>query len=150
MGDIFIGSHFLPTRLNANGFFAFLNNEFYDLLKNIPLNIRGNSWFQLDDCTTHYGKDPRQWLNFSQKMDRAGSVAFADLISLDFFIWGILKHTKSICLINDLQSKNLNKELCEHAKKLQTHVSQPLVFSSIDVMLVSELEIIILNKTFNN
>ncbi|KYM79733.1 hypothetical protein ALC53_09845 [Atta colombica] len=76
----------------------------FHLLKNIPLNIRGNSWFQLDDCTTYYGKDPRQWLNFSQKMDRAGSMAFADLTSLDFFIWDILKHTKSICLINDLQS----------------------------------------------
>lgn len=37
-----IGSHFLPTRLNANGFFEFLNNEFYDFLENIPLNMRLN------------------------------------------------------------------------------------------------------------
>jgi hypothetical protein len=60
MGNILIGPHFLPARLNANGFLAFLNN---DLLENIPLNMTVNSWFQLDGCPAHYGRGPRQWLN---------------------------------------------------------------------------------------
>jgi len=33
MGNISIASHFLPTRLNTNGFLIFLNNELYDFGK---------------------------------------------------------------------------------------------------------------------
>ncbi|KYN28330.1 hypothetical protein ALC57_02255 [Trachymyrmex cornetzi] len=44
MGNILIGPYFLPARLNANGFLAFLNNEFYD------------------GCPAHYGEGPDLWL----------------------------------------------------------------------------------------
>ncbi|XP_067216422.1 uncharacterized protein [Linepithema humile] len=90
-----IGPHVLSVRLNANGFLEFLNHEFCDLFEDIPLNIRMNSWFQLDGCPAHYGKSPRQWLNIHflrRWIGRAGPVAWPprspDLTPLDFFCMG--------------------------------------------------------------
>ncbi|KYN29775.1 hypothetical protein ALC57_00780 [Trachymyrmex cornetzi] len=72
--------------------------EFYDLFEDIPLNMRRNSWFQLDDCPAHYGRGSRQWLNihFPRRcLGRAGPVVWIprspDLTPLDFFVWGMLK-----------------------------------------------------------
>jgi len=73
MSNILIRPHFLSVRLNANAFLAFLNNEFYDLLKNISLNMRMISigWLSFSlwqRCST------LAWYSFSRKMD--GSAGF--------------------------------------------------------------------------
>ncbi|EZA56036.1 hypothetical protein X777_04039, partial [Ooceraea biroi] len=107
--DTLIGPYFLPPRLNTDTFLQFLNNDFYTLFEDVPLNIRRNSWFQLDGCPAHYGRGPRQWLNIhypDRWIGRAGPVAWParspDLTPLDFFAWGAIKQNVYERPVNDM------------------------------------------------
>ncbi|EZA62313.1 hypothetical protein X777_04052, partial [Ooceraea biroi] len=91
--DILIGLYFLPPRLNADTLLQFLNNDFYTLFEDVPLNMRRNSWFQLDGCPAHYGRSLRQWLNIhypNRWIGRTGPVAWPtrspDFTPLDFLL----------------------------------------------------------------
>ncbi|EZA52960.1 hypothetical protein X777_07637, partial [Ooceraea biroi] len=48
--EYLIGSHILPHRITAHHFLQFLNNDLFDLLQNVPLNLRYDSWLQLMDA----------------------------------------------------------------------------------------------------
>jgi hypothetical protein len=56
------GPYFLPRRLNSNLFYEFLQNNFRQLLENLPL-INRRRWIQMDGAPAHYGRQIREWLN---------------------------------------------------------------------------------------
>lgn len=103
------GPFFLPPRLNANLFRNFLENSLNDLLEDVPLNLRQESWIQLDGAPAHYGRQVRQWLdeNYHRRwigrlgnnqinwIPGEGPTAWPprspDLNPLDYFVWGNLK-----------------------------------------------------------
>jgi len=46
--EYLIGSHILPHRINAHQFLQFLNNNLFDLLQDVPLNLRYDSWLTIN------------------------------------------------------------------------------------------------------
>lgn len=104
------GPHILPPRLNANLFLEFLENSLPEVLDDVPLNLRDESWMQLDGAPAHYGRQVRQWLDQyyyrrwigrlpnnhpNMRIPGEGPVAWPprspDLNPLDYFVWGHLK-----------------------------------------------------------
>lgn len=137
IGNTLIGPHFLPLRLNANEFLKFLDNEFYDLLENIPLNTRVNSWFQMDDCPAHDGRGPQEWLNihFPRRwIGRTGPVAWPlhspDLSPLHFFIWGALKKKVYEVPVDDLYS--LKQRIVQACQEITDTQCQSVTDTFID------------------
>lgn len=63
MIEYLIELHILPHRINAHQFLQFLNNNLLDLLQNMPLNFRYDSWLQLDGCPAHSARIVRDWIN---------------------------------------------------------------------------------------
>ncbi|KMQ82211.1 hypothetical protein RF55_23784 [Lasius niger] len=69
---------------HTDGALASLRNEersaaILQYFDDVPLDMRKNSWFQLDGCPAHYGRGPRQWLNIhypDRWIGRAGPVAW--------------------------------------------------------------------------
>lgn len=105
------GPHFLPPRLNSELFMEFLNNNLQDYLEDLPINLRYESWIQLDGAPPHFGIAVREWLNtnYPQRwigrlgrndmnndvVNGIGPVAWPprspDLNPLDFYVWGTIK-----------------------------------------------------------
>lgn len=99
IGNVLCGPHILPDRLNAPLFYDFLNNNFNNLLEEVPLNIRPQMWIQLDGAPAHYGRIVREWLdiNYPQRwIGRLGPIPWPprspDINPMDFYFWGILKN----------------------------------------------------------
>lgn len=99
IGGHLLGPHFLPPRLNANNFLEFLQEDFFNLVENIPLNLRQNMWLQLDGAPAHFAQPVRNWLNETfpgRWIGRGAAVSWPprspDLNPLDFFLWGFIKN----------------------------------------------------------
>jgi hypothetical protein len=78
IGSHLLGLCILPHRLNHQNFLNFLNNDFVNLLEDIPLAILRNMWLQLDGATPHFAILVRTWLNKSypnRSTGRGGGVA---------------------------------------------------------------------------
>lgn len=93
-----IGPHFFETNLNGVMYNAFLNEEFLELLRPIPINVQREMWFMQDGCPAHYAIDVRQTLTamFGDKwIARGGPIPWParspDLTVMDFYLWGRLK-----------------------------------------------------------
>lgn len=131
LDDTVIGPYFLPHRLNAELFLAFLENDFHDLLENVPLNTRRGSWFQLDGCPAHYGRGPRRWLdiNFPGRwIGRGGPVEWParspDLNVMDYFIWGAIKQKVYEVPVDTLESlRERITQACRELTPLQCRSS---------------------------
>lgn len=84
----------LPSRLDGQGFLEFLQNEFADLLMELPLSYRQNMWLQLDGAPPHFARAVREYLNANHEpwIGRGGIIAWParspDLTPLDYFLWG--------------------------------------------------------------
>jgi len=97
INDELVGPVELPQVMNSLNFLNFLQNEFSDLLDDLPLATRRKMWLQLDGCPSHFGINVRQYLNenFPQWIGRGGLVSWPprspDLTPLDFFLWGTMK-----------------------------------------------------------
>jgi hypothetical protein len=79
IGSHLLGPCILPHRLNHQNFLNFLNNDFVNLLEDIPLAILRNMWLQLDGATPHFALLVRTWLNESypnRSIGRGGPVAW--------------------------------------------------------------------------
>lgn len=85
--------------MNAARFLEFLNNEFWDAINDIPLQVRLDMYFQLDGASIHNALTVRQWLdqNYPQKWIGRNSRLILwpprspDLTPLDFYLWGTIK-----------------------------------------------------------
>ena len=61
--DHLIGLYLLPTRLDGDSCFVFLQEVLPELLNHVPLHIRRRLWFQNDGVPAHYSEDARNTLN---------------------------------------------------------------------------------------
>lgn len=111
-GDRIFGPVFLPDRLNGASYLEFLETTFGNLMDDVPLQERRDSWFMHDGAPPHFAITVRQYLNqhFPDRwLGRGGPVAWPprspDLNPLDFCIWGYVK-----CLVYK-QSFNSLEEL---------------------------------------
>lgn len=110
INDNLCGPHILPNRLNSVLFLDLLENDVFQYLEKVPLNLRQGGWLQLDGAPSHYGANVREWCNIyypgrwigrlgnapnEELQANRGPTAWPprspDLTVLDFFIWGFLK-----------------------------------------------------------
>jgi hypothetical protein len=80
------------------GYLNFLNNVLFQLLEELPLEIRANMWYLYDGASCHNAHIVRDCLqdNFPARwIGRNGPVAWParspDLNPCDFFLWGYMK-----------------------------------------------------------
>lgn len=99
IGDHVIGPYFFDGNLNGEKFLRFLEQEFLNLLDDVPLDIRNKMWLQLDGAPPHFSRHVRNYLDrkFPNKwIGRGGPYEFPprspDLTSMDFFLWGYIKN----------------------------------------------------------
>ena len=96
LGDKLFGPIFLPNRLTGVEYLFFLNNNFQDLLAEIPLARLPHLWFQQDGAPAHGTREVREFLD-NELPDRwighRGVVEWParspDLTPLDFFYGGL-------------------------------------------------------------
>lgn len=102
------GPYALPRRLNGELFHDFLENHLFELLENVPLDVRNGSWIQMDGAPAHSVLLVRDWMNanyperwigrFGNNDPQVGRGTVAwpprspDLTPLDFYVWGCLKN----------------------------------------------------------
>lgn len=98
IGTQIIGPYFINGTLTGQTYYNFLNNEFLELLEDVPLIVRRNMWLQQDGAPAHYSAIVRELLNqrFQGRwIGRGGPMAWParspDLTPLDFFLWGYIK-----------------------------------------------------------
>jgi len=98
INNFVIGPFFFEGTLTGRSFIHFLENDFEELINNVPQDMRNEMWFQLDGAPPHFAINVRQWLNenFQNKWIGRGSTIrwparSPDLTPLDFFLWGYVK-----------------------------------------------------------
>lgn len=148
------GPYFLPHRLNSVLFHQFLENDLHQLMDiaidDLPLNLIGPLWIQMNGAPAHYGRQVRQWLdeNYThrwigrlppryneERMPGAGPIAWPprspDLNPLDYFVWGFLKegiYSTPVTTRDELRHRI--EEYCNILK--QNHI---MIHASINTML---------------
>lgn len=93
-----IGPYIMPNRLNGEEYLHFLNNVLFQLVEDVPLDIRANMWYLHDGAPCHNARVVRNWLDAhfpGQWIGRNGPVAWParspDLNPCEFFFWGYMK-----------------------------------------------------------
>ncbi|EZA60094.1 hypothetical protein X777_13919 [Ooceraea biroi] len=82
------------------------------------LNLRQNSWIQLDGCPSHYARQVRNWLDehYAHRWIGRGGPVFwpprsPDLTPLDFYLWATLKnkvYSTEVISLEDLKQRITN------------------------------------------
>jgi len=98
LGNMVIGPFVFDNNLTGNAYEVFLRNELPNLLKNIPLKIRRQMYFQLDGVPPHYTRHVRDYLNEcfpNRRLGRGGPVAWPpispDITPHEFYFCGHMK-----------------------------------------------------------
>ena len=93
-----IGPFVFDDNLPGNTYEAFLRHELPGLLKDIPLMIRSQMYFQHDGAPPYYTRHVREFLNGSfpkRWLGRDGPVAWPprspDLTPMYYYLWGHMK-----------------------------------------------------------
>lgn len=126
----------LNNRMNANSYRDFLENHLYDLLEDIPLNIRQQMYFQQDGAPPHNGRFVTEWLNnnfHDRWIGRFGPVRWPprspDLNPLDFFLWGFLKQRIYSEVINTREQ--LQERITMAANEIRGNLNMRHVYTSL-------------------
>jgi len=108
VGDQLLGPVFLPRSLNGNDYLEFLQNDFQDLLDDVPLIVRQQGYFMHDGAPPHFRRTVRDFLDelFPERwIGRGGPIAWPprspDCNPLDFYLWG---HVKSLVYATPVES----------------------------------------------
>lgn len=111
IGDYLIGPYFLPLRLNGNAYQHFLEHELPQLMEDVPVGIRMNSWFMHDGAPAHFSLVARNFLDvaYAQRWIGRGSTHHwpprsPDLNPVDFFLWG---HLKSLVYASPIEDEEM-------------------------------------------
>lgn len=90
LGTSFLGSVFLPDRLDEEMFLNILKETFVDLFDDITLAAAVHtSWFQMDGARSYNRAAARYWLDTN----------YPDLTPLDFFLWSFEWVTSTLHLL---------------------------------------------------
>lgn len=121
LGNELIGFHMFPGSLNGNMYTDFLENNLFQILENVPLNLRREMFFMHDGAPPHFSRTARQWLNINFPNKWIGRGADApihwparspDMNPVDFNIWGYLKakvYEDEINTVEELRGKIINE-----------------------------------------
>ncbi|KAJ8954921.1 hypothetical protein NQ318_016861 [Aromia moschata] len=102
IGNFLIGPFVLPERLNGQLYLEFLQNDFPDLIEDLPLETRRNMYFMHDGAPAHYSVGVQEHLNniYSNRwIGRGGHSIWTldsrspDITPLDFYLWGHLNQS---------------------------------------------------------
>jgi hypothetical protein len=98
LGDHIIGPHFFDGKVDGEAYRNFLEDQFVDLVGEVPLESRINMWFQQDGHPAHTARATRELLNRKFGNHWIGlhgphewPPRSPDLTPLDFFLWGHIK-----------------------------------------------------------
>lgn len=100
VGNFIIGPVILPQRLTSEIYLQHLQNTLFDLLEDLPIQLRREMWFMHDGAPPHFGVTVRSYLNqqYPNKWIGRGDDApvswpprSPDFNPLDYFLWGHLK-----------------------------------------------------------
>lgn len=115
IADHLIGTYFLPTRLNGDGYRRFLQHQLPAMLEDASLQIRSRMYFMHDGAPAHFSSTARDYLDDAYPnrwIGRGGPQSWPprspDLNPLDYFFWGHLKslvYTTPIESIEDLRNR---------------------------------------------
>lgn len=93
-----IGPFFFENTCNRNSYMEMLQTFFSDKLDELPLQYRGQMYFQQDGCPAHCAREVTEWLNMkfgNRWIGRYGPVMWParspDLTISDAYLWGRLK-----------------------------------------------------------
>jgi hypothetical protein len=110
-----IGPHILPPRLNSEQYLHFLRDVIFDLLGDVPLEIRRNLWLLHDGAPCHNAHIIRNWLNNNFPERWIGTYGLGlwparspDLNPCDIFLWGYIKnivYAEPIGTIDELRNR---------------------------------------------
>lgn len=111
VGNKLLGPHFFEGSLNGHMYTQFLDNEFSEMLADLPVRTRAGMWFMHDGAPPHFSREARSKLDemFPNKwVGRNGPIQWPprspDLNSLDFFLWGYLKDKVYSVEVNDVET----------------------------------------------
>lgn len=140
IGKYVCGPFILPERLNSTNFVNFLEENLFTLLEDVPLDVRNNSWFQMDGAPAHFGQLVSNWLknkydrrlikrltNSEERDNSEGPISWPprspDLNPLDYYIWGHLKnevYSVEITSKNHLIERLMNA--CSNLKQRENEI----------------------------
>ncbi|KAK3894978.1 hypothetical protein Pcinc_001271 [Petrolisthes cinctipes] len=108
LGARFRVSH--ASRLTANVYTRFLQDDLPILLEDVPFRTRRQMWFMQDGAPAHFARDTRDFINVmypDKWIGRVGPIAWPprspDITPLDFYLWGHLKSRVYATQINTRQ-----------------------------------------------
>jgi Helix-turn-helix domain (DUF4817) len=118
IGNILVGPHFFPNRLNGDVYYNFIRDDLPELMDAVPLRTRLLMWFMHDGAPPHFAIAVRNYLN-QQYPDRwigrggphQWPARSPDLNPLDFYLWGHLKqlvYSTPIETVDELQLRIIN------------------------------------------
>lgn len=119
IGNILIGPHVLPPRLNSDSYLEFLQHDLPGLLEDVPLQTRRNMIYQHDGAPAHSTTRVINWLQekyHHKVIGRNAPISWPprspDLTPMDFYLWG---HFKEIVYEVNITSEEQLKERIEDA-----------------------------------
>lgn len=105
----------------------FLNNEFWNIIENLPINVRQEIYIQLDGASIHNSVLIRRWLNQHFPLHWIGRnspfelwpARSPDITPLDFYFWGTIKNK-----VYKSRPRN-REELCERIRQACREITVP-------------------------
>jgi hypothetical protein len=97
VNEFLIGPYLLPWWLSAQIYHVFLKEKLPEMLEEILLSVRRNTWFQHDGAAAHFAHQAWEHLTTTydcwtgQGEPMAWPPRSPDLTPMDFFIWGHIK-----------------------------------------------------------
>lgn len=127
LGDRIIGPFFFNNTINAERLLNFFDNELWEIIENLPLNVRQEMYFQLDGASVHNSWMVRGWLNEHFPLRWIGRNSpyeqwpprSPDITPMDFYFWGTVKNK-----VYKSRPRN-RQELCERIRQACHEISIP-------------------------
>lgn len=130
LGNNIIGPYFFEQNLNAENYFAFLQNNLPNLLRHIYNDLLNRMWFQQDGAPAHRSRNVTNYLNnrFPNRWIGIGSRTHEwpprspDLTPLDFYFWGYIK--QKVYAKEPTTAENMKERIREACTNINADVLQ--------------------------
>ena len=148
INDNLIGPHFLPNTLNGKVYENFLREHVFELLEDVPLEIRRGMRYQHDGCPAHFRITVREWLNMNfpdRWIGRGGPIPWParcpDLTPMDYYVWGYMKS-----LVYDVSPVPTVQELQRRIISAANEIIQNLTSSVVKSQLRKRMRLCVRNR----
>jgi len=114
-----IGPVYFPPRLNSSEYLAFLQNDLFDLLEDVPLGLISQMVFQHDGCPVHTSRIVTECLDNEygyRWIGRNGPITWParspDLNPLDYYVW---RRAKNLVYTEEIRDSKHPKRKIDEA-----------------------------------